>query len=91
MAFIKEYNKVPATAIVDPATANGVMGVRKAMHAATIMTTLLMVLPTACWQETDASRCGKADCGMSAPGGRQSTVDETGNSTRVGLPNWKWV
>lgn len=46
--FTSEYKSVPATATVEPAIASGVIGVRNTMHAATMITTRLMVLPTAC-------------------------------------------
>ena len=48
-AFIaNEYSNVPAIAMEDPMIDPVLMGVLKAMTEATMITTRLMVLPTAC-------------------------------------------
>lgn len=54
---------MPATAIVEPAMDSGVIGVRNAMHAATMITTRLIVLPTACCAPGERARVAGAEGG----------------------------
>jgi len=56
----KEYNRVPAMAIEDPMIDPVLMGVLKATTEATMMTTRLMVFPTACVTGLTFPRAKKA-------------------------------
>ncbi len=72
---------------------SGVIGVRNAMHAATMMTTRLIVLPTACYEQTAAGESDRERAGEEA-GGRgmasawRASMSEPLKTDHMGVEWW---